>query len=283
MSAKRIVITGTASGIGAATMAELRRLGCRVIGLDINASGPDQIRCDVRNQGSVDAAVAEAISRLGGIDVVINNAGLATPQSAGLPPDDRALAVIDVNLLGPWRVTSAALPALRQARGRVVNVASGMAFVALPFAPAYAMSKHGVVAYSGALRLEHGDAISVTTVYPGYIRTPIHRDSVAFGLTLEGSSPPERIEDAVRALTRGALADPAPRDIVTTRTGRVTVALSRFGPRRFIDRVILRTLRRSLQGRSFDGAAQPVIDFAGRLRSDSRPVPNVRAQQTKEE
>ena len=214
---------------------------------------------------------------------MINNAGLATPQSAGLPPDDRALAVIDVNLLGPWRVTSAALPALRQARGRVVNVASGMAFVALPFAPAYAMSKHGVVAYSGALRLEHGDAISVTTVYPGYIRTPIDRDSVAFGLTLEGSSPPERIEDAVRALTRGALADPAPRDIVTTRTGRVTVALSRFGPRRFIDRVILRTLRRSLQGRSFDGAAQPVIDFAGRLRSDSRPVPNVRAQQTKEE
>ena len=79
-------------------------------------------------------------------------------------------------MVGPWRVTSAALADLRAARGRVVNVASGMAFVALPFAAAYAMSKHGVVAYSQALRLEHSDAISVTTVYPGFIRTPIHKD-----------------------------------------------------------------------------------------------------------
>jgi len=170
-------------------------------------------------------------------------------------------------LFAPY--SGAALPALRESRGRVVNVASGMAFVALPFAPAYAMSKHGVVAYSGALRLEHGDAITVTTVYPGYIRTPIHRDSIEFGLTLEGSSPPERIEDAVRALTRGALADPAPRDIVTTRTGMFTVALSRFAPRRFVDHVILRTLRKNARGRSFDGAAPPVVDFARRLTSDA--------------
>ncbi|HEY5427760.1 MAG TPA: SDR family NAD(P)-dependent oxidoreductase [Solirubrobacteraceae bacterium] len=269
MTGRRIVITGAASGIGAATMAELQRVGCRVVGLDLHASGPDLIRCDVRDQSSVDAAVADAVSRFGGLDVLINCAGLATPQSAGLPPDDRALAVIDVNLLGPWRVTGAALPALRESRGRVVNVASGMAFVALPFAPAYAMSKHGVVAYSGALRLEHGDAITVTTVYPGYIRTPIHRDSIEFGLTLEGSSPPERIEDAVRALTRGALADPAPRDIVTTRTGMFTVALSRFAPRRFVDHVILRTLRKNARGRSFDGAAPPVVDFARRLTSDA--------------
>jgi NAD(P)-dependent dehydrogenase (short-subunit alcohol dehydrogenase family) len=270
MSGKRIIITGAASGIGAAAMAELQRRGCRVLGLDRNAGAPDLIRCDVRDQASVDAAVTDAAARLGGLDVLINCAGLATPQSAGLAPDDRALAVIDVNLLGPWRVTSAAMPALRASRGRVVNVASGMAFVALPFAPAYAMSKHGVVAYSGALRLEHGDAITVTTVYPGYIRTPIHRDSIEFGLTLEGSSPPERIEDAVRALIRGALHEPAPRDIVTTRTGKVTVALSRFAPRWFVDRVILRTLRTNLRGRSFDGAAPPVIDFARRLTSENR-------------
>jgi NAD(P)-dependent dehydrogenase (short-subunit alcohol dehydrogenase family) len=283
VSVKRIIITGAASGIGAATMADLQRRRHHVLGLDVNAAGPDQIRCDVRDQPSVDAAVGEAISRLAGLDVLINCAGLATPQSAGLAPDGRALAVIDVNLLGPWRVTSAALPALRQARGRVVNVASGMAFVALPFAPAYAMSKHGLVAYSQALRLEHGDAISVTTVYPGYIRTPIHRDSVEFGLTLEGSSPPERIEDAVRALTRGALEDPPPRDIITTRTGRATVALSRFAPRRFVDHVILRQIRKGMQGRNFDGAAEPVITFARRLASDQRTSPTAVTHQTKEE
>ena len=56
--------------------------------------------------------------------MLINNAGLGTPQSAGNVPDDGALTVIDVNMLGPWRVTSAALPALRESGGRVVNVAS---------------------------------------------------------------------------------------------------------------------------------------------------------------
>ncbi len=117
------------------TMAELERRGAQVIGLDVNADQDALIACDVRDQDSVDKAVREAITRLGGLDVLINNAGLATPQSAGLPPDEKALAVIDVNLMGPWRVTSAALPALREAGGRVVNVASGMAFVALPFAP----------------------------------------------------------------------------------------------------------------------------------------------------
>lgn len=265
MTEKRIVITGAASGIGAATMAEMEGRGARVLGLDIVAERPELIACDVRDQESVDHAVAEAIARLGGgLDVLINGAGLGTPQSAGQPPDAKALAVIDVNMIGPWRVTSAALPALRLAHGRVVNVASGMAFVALPFSAAYAMSKHGVVAYSQALRLEHGDAISVTTVYPGYIRTPIHQDSIEYGLTLEGS-PEESLEDAVGALVRAALDDPPVRDIVTTRVGELTVAVSRFAPRGFVDRVILMGVRNGLKGRSFDDAPGPLADFADRL------------------
>jgi NAD(P)-dependent dehydrogenase (short-subunit alcohol dehydrogenase family) len=271
MSEKRIIITGAASGIAAATMAELWLRGARVVGLDLHADQPGLIACDVRDQDSVDEAVEEAIARLGGgVDVLINCAGLATPQSAGEAPDARAEAVIDVNMLGPWRVTSAALPALRDARGRVVNVASGMAFVALPFAAAYAMSKHGVVAYSQALRLEHGDAISVTTVYPGYIRTPIHKDSIEFGLTLEGSSPEESLEDAVNALARAALEDRSTRDIVTTRTGKFTVALSRFAPRRFVDHVILRQIRSGLKEQSFDGVSGPVAEFAERVNSGAR-------------
>jgi NAD(P)-dependent dehydrogenase (short-subunit alcohol dehydrogenase family) len=270
MNDARVIITGAASGIGAATMAKLERRGAKVAGLDLMADQPQLIACDVRDQGSVDGAVAAAVERLGGgLDVLINCAGLATPQSAGEAPDEKALAVIDVNMLGPWRVTSAALPTLRRARGRVVNVASGMAFVALPFAPAYAMSKHGVVAYSQALRLEHGDAISVTTVYPGYIRTPIHKDSIEFGLTLEGSSPEESLEDAVDALVRAALDDPPARDIVTTRTGKLTVALSRFAPRRFVDHVILSQTRRGMKGRSFENASAPLVDFAERLARPS--------------
>jgi len=263
MSAKRIIITGAASGIGEATLAELQRRGAQVVGLDVNAGKEGLIACDIRDQASVDRAVADAIAQLGGCDVLINNAGLATPQSAGLAPDERAHAVIDVNLMGPWRVTSAALPALREARGRVVNVASGMAFVALPFAPAYAMSKHGVVAYSGALRLEHGDAITVTTVYPGYIKTPIHKDSIEFGL--EVSSPAEKLEDAVGALARAALDEKPARDITTTRTGQFTNALSRFLPRPVVDRILLSQLRKGLKKRTFDDPTTPLAQFAKRL------------------
>lgn len=268
MSAKRILITGAASGIGAATKAELERRGARVSGLDLNAEQEGLIECDVRDQASVDRAVGEAIERLGGLDVLINNAGLATPQSAGLPPDARALAVLDVNLVGPWRVTSAALAELRGTRGRVVNVASGMAFVALPFAPAYAMSKHGVVAYSGALRLEHGDAISVTTVYPGNIDTPIHRDSIEFGLKVSSSQ--ESIEDAVAALVRAALDDPPARDITTTRTGRLNNGVTRFAPRRVVDRILISQMRKNLKGRTFDDPTTPLAAFARRVTEGGR-------------
>jgi NAD(P)-dependent dehydrogenase (short-subunit alcohol dehydrogenase family) len=265
LSGKRIIITGAASGIGAATLAGLESRGARALGLDLLAERDELIACDVRDQESVDRAVAEAVARLGGLDVLINCAGLATPQSAGLAPDARALAVIDVNMLGPWRMTSAALPALRLAHGRVVNVASGMAFVAQPFAAAYAMSKHGIVAYSQALRLEHGDAISVTTVYPGYIRTPIHKDSIEFGLTLEGSSPEESLQSAVDALARAAFDDPPARDIITTRTGKFTVALTRYLPGRLVDRLVLRAARKGLERQSLEGASGPLADFAERL------------------
>ena len=88
------------------------------------------------------------------------------------------------------------------------------------------MSKRGLVAYSDALRLEHGDAITVTTVYPGYIRTPIH-DAVAgrAASALEGAVPAERVEDAARTLARAALGPPV-RDLATTRAGRASATRS---------------------------------------------------------
>ena len=270
MSARRVVVTGAASGIGAATMTELRSRGAEVVGLDLNAAGSDLVSCDVRDQASVETAVAEATSRLGGgVDVLINCAGLATPQSAGSPPDERALATLDVNMVGPWRVTSVALETLRRSHGRVVNVASGMAYVALPFAAAYAMSKHAVVAYSQALRLEFEGEIDVTTVYPGYIRTPIHEDSIEFGLTVAGSSPEESIESAVAALCRRRWRRSC-RDIVTTRTGSLTTALSRYAPGRVVDRIVLSQVRKGLAGQSLGKATGPLGDFVERMTRGSR-------------
>jgi NAD(P)-dependent dehydrogenase (short-subunit alcohol dehydrogenase family) len=236
-----VIITGAAGGIGTAASAELRRAGATVVGLDL--TGAD-IECDVRDQASVDRAVVAAIERLGGgLDVLINNAGLGIPQSAALPPDEDALAVLDVNLVGPWRVTSAALPALRASRGRVVNIASGLAHITVPFATAYTLSKRGVVAYSDSLRLEEGDRITVTTVYPGYIRTKIHEGSTAAGVPLEGAVPAERVEDAARALTRAALGSPV-RDLATTRQGEFGYKLARLAPRALLDRITTSRMRR---------------------------------------
>jgi NAD(P)-dependent dehydrogenase (short-subunit alcohol dehydrogenase family) len=265
VSAARVIITGAASGIGAATVEALEAKGARVVGLDLNASG-EIIGCDVRDQASVDRAVAEAIERLGGgVDVLINNAGVGFSQSAGVAPDEKALSVIEVNMIGPWRVTSAALPALRKERGRVVNVSSGLAHVTAPFATAYCMSKRGVVAYSDALRLEFGSEISVTTVYPGYIKTPIHDASNADGFSLDGLVPEEPLAGAAATLVRAALGSPV-RDLATTRQGAIGYALARRAPRRAMDRLTLATLRRHVSAGRFDGS-QMARDFVGRLRA----------------
>jgi NAD(P)-dependent dehydrogenase (short-subunit alcohol dehydrogenase family) len=263
----RVLITGAASGIGAAAAEELRRRGARVVGLDLNADpSRDVLGCDVRDQGSVDRGLAAAIERLGGLDVLINNAGVGDPQSAGEAPDASALAVLDVNLIGPWRVTAAALPALRESRGRVVNVASGLAHIAVPLAPAYCMSKRGLVAYSDALRLEHGDAITVTTVYPGYIRTPIHTASQEVGFGLEGVVPAEPLASAARTLVRAALGPPV-RDLATTRRGAVSYALARHSPRGLVDRAIGSHLRR-LARRGAWADAGLGSDLVRRLRGE---------------
>src|SRR3954452_22297265 len=109
--AARVIITGAASGIGAAATEQLRARGAQVVGLDINVSG-DLVACDVREQESVERAVAEAIERLGGgVDVLVNNAGVGFAESAELAPDERATSVLEVKPIGPWRMTAAALPA----------------------------------------------------------------------------------------------------------------------------------------------------------------------------
>jgi len=267
-AAKRVVITGAASGIGAAAVSELRRRGARVVGLDVNADGEDILHCDVREQASVQRAVGEAVERLGGLDVLINNAGVGTPQSAGIAPDAAALAVLEINLVGPWRVTAAALPSLRHSGGRVVNVASGLAHFTVPFAPAYCMSKRGLVGYSDALRLEEGDRITVSTVYPGYIRTPIHDASQRQGVALEGMVPAERIEDGARTLARAALDAPV-RDLATTHSGALGYALMRRAPRRLLDRLVLSRVRRASRRGSFAGS--PLAgELAGRLAASPR-------------
>jgi NAD(P)-dependent dehydrogenase (short-subunit alcohol dehydrogenase family) len=239
---QRVIITGAAGGIGAASAEALRERGAEVVGLDLRAEG-DLIPCDVTSQASVDAAVAEAIKRLGGgADALVNCAGIGLPQSATETPGPDALRVLDVNLLGTWRVTAAALPALRTARGRVVNISSGLAHLAVPFATAYGASKRGVVGYSEQLRAEVGDEVTVTTVYPGYIRTQIHDASQSAGVALEGMVPPEPLSAAVGTIVRAIYGKPA-RDLATTRRGARVYAALRLLPKAWVERGIRRQMR----------------------------------------
>jgi NAD(P)-dependent dehydrogenase (short-subunit alcohol dehydrogenase family) len=239
---QRVIITGAASGIGEATAEALRERGAQVVGLDLNATG-EVIACDVTDQKSVDAAVATAVERLGGgVDAIVNCAGIGLPQSATERPGPDALRVLDVNLLGTWRVTAAALPALRASRGRVVNVASGLAHLAVPFATAYGASKRGVVGYSEQLRAEVGDEVTVTTVYPGYIRTPIHDASQSAGIGLEGMVPPEPLGAAVGTIVRALYGRPA-RDLATTRRGAVSYKVLGLLPKGLVERGIRRQMR----------------------------------------
>ncbi len=264
---KRVIITGAAGGLGTTATAELRRQGAVVVGLDLRGNGDDVIACDVRDQASVDTGVAAAIEKLGGgVDVLINNAGVGDPQSAGKPPDETALAVIDINLVGAWRVTAAALPALRESRGRVVNIASGLAHVTSPFATAYTMAKRGLVGYSDSLRLEHADRLSVTTVYPGYIRTAIHDASKQQGMGLEGAVPAEDIADAGRAFARAALSEKPIRDLATTRAGTINYAVVKLLPRGVLDRVTLWRMRQLARKGHFDGG-ELSRDFGAAMRA----------------
>lgn len=261
----RILITGASSGIGQATAQRLRDRGHRVVGLDLRPASDDTIACDVSDQASVDAAVAEAVRRLGGLDVLVNCAGLGLSQGAGDPPGPDAEKVLAVNLLGPWRVTSAALAPLREARGRVVNVASGLAHLSVPFATAYCMSKRGLVGYSDTLRYEHGDALQVTTFYPGYVKTPIHQDSIDKGFGLEGLVPEEPLAAVAERLAEASVG-PYRRDVASTRAGTVNYAVLRRVPRRLVDAAVNAQLRRTVRRNPPQGGSPAVDRFVAATR-----------------
>lgn len=260
---KRVIITGAASGIGEATAMALRERGDAVVGLDIKGED-DLIACNVTDQASVDKAVAAAVERLGGgLDALVNCAGIGLPQSAAERPGPDALRVIDVNLLGTWRTTASALPALRASHGRVVNISSGLAHIAVPFATAYGASKRGVVGYSEQLRSEVGDEITVTTVYPGYIRTPIHDASRSAGVGLEGMVPAEPLGAAVDTIVRAIYGKPA-RDLATTKRGARAYAALRFVPKGLVERAIRRQMRAGAKRGAFESTPM-TSDLIARL------------------
>jgi 2-keto-3-deoxy-L-fuconate dehydrogenase len=174
----RAVVTGGASGIGAATVALLLERGARVCSLDLrpedSPEGSRPIRCDVADAGSTTRAVSAAADELDGIDVLVNNAGIGAGGSIEDSDDDVFRRLHEVNVLGLVRATRAALPHLRRsAHAAVVNTCSVAATVGLPQRAAYSASKGAVLSLTLAMAADHlADGIRVSCVAPGTADTP---------------------------------------------------------------------------------------------------------------
>ncbi|SCF12397.1 Short-chain dehydrogenase [Micromonospora coriariae] len=256
LTGRRVLVTGASGTFGRHLGAALTAAGARVVGLDLHARTDDDLPvlgCDLTDPAAVPPAVRAAVDRLGGLDLLINNAGVGGPAPAELPPDEVVRRQIEVNLLAAWRTTAATLPALLAARGRVIFVSSRMAVLPLPLAAAYGVSKRALVAYADALRHEVGTHVGVSVVYPSMVASPIHDSTAEAGLSLRGVSRPEPVEGVVAAILRAATARRAPRDVATTTRGRLEMAVGRHAPA-LADRLVRRTLTARLAAGDLDAA-----------------------------
>jgi 2-keto-3-deoxy-L-fuconate dehydrogenase len=172
------VVTGGASGIGAATARLLQSRGARVAVLDrITDGAPDgvlAVPCDVTDTPGVDQAIATVVEQLGTLDILVNNAGIGAAGDVSQNDDDEWARVLDVNVVGIARVTRAALPHLRRsAHAAVVNTSSAVAFVGVRQRALYGASKGAVVALTLAMAADHvSEGIRVNAVAPGTADTP---------------------------------------------------------------------------------------------------------------
>ena len=178
------LVTGGASGIGAATCRRLAAEGARVAVTDLEASKAGAVageidggayELDVRDESSIRRAVDSAASELGPIDVLVNNAGYDEFGWFGQTSSDMWDRVLAVNLRGVLAVTHAVLPGMQElGRGRIVNVASEAGRVGSAGSAGYSAAKAGVIGFTKALAQESARyGITVNAVAPGPIETPL--------------------------------------------------------------------------------------------------------------
>jgi len=201
------LVTGGGRGIGRAIAIALARVGLRVgvaarssreteqVAGTIGAEGGDALAlvCDVTDPGSVAGAFETASLRLGPVDVLVCNAGVA--ESAPFTRTDRGLweRMLAVNLTGTYLCMLRALPTMIERRhGRIINIASVAAKVGFAYTAAYCASKHGVLGLTRAVALEVADkGITVNAICPGWVDTDMTAESIRRIVTKTGRSPEE--------------------------------------------------------------------------------------------
>ncbi|NCF64218.1 MAG: glucose 1-dehydrogenase [Gammaproteobacteria bacterium] len=187
LSGKNVLVTGGASGIGQATAERFVQEGCAVCVMDRSAGARDRVSeelpgltavldADVSRLDQVQAAVAEAIDRMGSVDILINNAGISIRHDfLDITPEEWD-EVLGVNLKGIFNVAqTAARHMMDSGSGVILNTASTAGSTGYPHYADYSASKGGVIALTYAMALELAPVIRVNAISPGYVLTPMQR------------------------------------------------------------------------------------------------------------
>ncbi|MGB1249925.1 MAG: SDR family NAD(P)-dependent oxidoreductase [Candidatus Promineifilaceae bacterium] len=188
MNQKRVIVTGAGRGIGRNLAEGFAAAGATVVlgsrssaeitqvAENINTSGgrAHAFTLDVTDSNSVTHFIKQATTAMGGVDVLINNAGAAKSHKFATHPDDLWHQMLAVNLTGVYHVTKAVVPTmLAQQSGRIINIASIASKVGGKYVSAYTASKHGVLGLTRALALELAPNLTVNAICPGYVNTPM--------------------------------------------------------------------------------------------------------------
>lgn len=182
-----VVITGASSGIGEALARRFAAQGARLV---LAARAEDKLRAlaaalgperaltvptDLAEPAQCERLVAQTVERFGGVDVLVNNAGLGLYGRLENTEWEHSREMWEVNFFGLLRLTRAALPYLKERGGAVVNISSVAGKVALPYMGDYCASKFALIAFSNALRMELArEGVRVVVVCPGRVKTPFH-------------------------------------------------------------------------------------------------------------
>jgi short-subunit dehydrogenase len=258
---RTIVITGASEGIGRALACELApdrpnlvlaarnpqrledaALACRALGAEVLA-----VPTDVAEEQACRALIARAVERFGGLDVLVNNAGITMWSRFDAVENLSAFEhIMRVNYLSGVYATAAALPHLKKSRGLIVAVASMAGLTGVPERTGYAASKHAQVGFFESLRIElEGSGVDVTLIAPDFVVSQIHRRALGADGKPLGASPmvEPRImtSEQCARLIRGAM-QRRQRLLVTSLRGKLGRVVKAFAPG-LIDRIAARAIR----------------------------------------
>ncbi len=186
---KVAVVTGASSGIGLAIAKKLQTLGFEAINFDIKAPSSSElpfIQCDVSDPQKVKAAFEAVATQHGSLEILVNNCGLQFMSSIEEYPFEKWQLLIGVMLTGSFLCTQNAWGQMKKnGRGRIINISSVHGKLASPYKSAYVAAKHGVLGFAKVAAIEGAPHnITVNTICPGFVDTPLMRDQIASQMKL---------------------------------------------------------------------------------------------------